>query len=1140
MQGNIILYILVSIISLNSLSQRVYKPNSALAQGEWFRFSVKETGVYKIDLAFLASLGVNTQNISSAAIRLFGNGGEMLAEANSTSRTDDLEENAIAVVDGGDGVLNGSDYFLFYASGPHSWVKDSANQLFKHQQNIYSDKSFYFLTIGGTGKRIQNINNNQAANISISSFNDRYYHELDTVNFLASGKEWYGEEFSNMPGRSLSRNFDFTIPNILNSSPATLVTNCIARSVGTSSRFDVKLNNQSLQQINVLPVGSSQYDLFAHQATATASGVVSQTNISVGYSFIPNSFNAQGWLNWFEFFSRRNLSMNGINQLLFRDWLSVANGNTGEFTIANTSATSQVWDITDPLNPVNMQGSFSNGVFRFINNCNRLREYVCFTGNEFLRPELIGKINNQDLHNSSPADYLIVAHSPLLTQANRLAQFHQQKNNYRVKVVTAEQVFNEFGSGSPDPTAIRDFIKMYFDKYQNQPLNRLKYVLLLGDASYDYKNRVAGNTNLLPAYESVISLDPLSTYTSDDFFGFLDDNEDINSGIVTNLLDVGIGRVPAKNETEAKNFVDKVLAYHESKSFGPWRNIYTIIADDEDQNLHQQDAEIFSATAASTDSALNINKIYLDAYQQQTGSGIDSYPQANDAVNNATNTGTLIWNYSGHGGFRRLAEEVILEQTIIDRWNNPYRLPLFITATCDFAPYDNPHISSIGENILLRPYTGGIALMTTTRLVFSFSNRLLNNNYLSTALLPDASGNYKTLGEAVMTTKNLTYQSSGDFINNRKFTLLGDPAMRLGFPQFKVRVLNVNGHPVTQTDTLSATENVTVDAEITDASGNRQTGFNGVVYTSIYDKPQQVTTKANDPSSPAVSFSSQNVFLFKGKNTVSTGRFSLNFKVPKDINFQFGNGKMSFYANDSTTDAGGYFNDFMIGGFGNGTSNDNAGPEIKAWLNDEKFVNGSITDQSPLLIVKLKDSSGINTTGSAIGHDIVAVLDDNNNNFFILNDFFESDLDNYAQGVLRFQLPFLEPGRHSLKIKAWDNLNNSSEYILEFLVENNAELILTRVLNYPNPFTTKTQFWFEHNRPGQNLLVKVEVFTVTGRIIKSLSQTINTEGTRSCEVEWDGRDEYGEKIGRGVYLYRLKITSADSHKKQAIGKLVIF
>jgi hypothetical protein len=1140
MKGKLILNICLFFLSLSSLAQRTYKSNSVLLSGDWFKFSVNEAGVYKVDLAFLNLLGLNAQNIPSSAIRFFGNSGSMLAEANNVLPPDDLEENAIWMSDGGDGVFNGPDYFLFYANGPHDWVKDSANQLFRHRKNIYSEKSFYFLSIGGNGKRIQSINNNVATNVTITSFNDRYYHELDTVNFLASGKQWYGEEFSNLPGRSLSRSFDFTIPNIINNSNVTLITNCIARSVGASSRFDVRLNSQPLQQINVLQVGSSQYDLFAQQATATASATVSENNISVNYNFVPNSFNAQGWLNWFELFSRRSLSMNGVNQLLFRDWTSVANGNTGEFVISNAITTTQVWDITNPLSPINMQGSFVNGNFRFVNNCSRLREYVCFNGNEFLKPLAVGKIPNQDLHNTTPVDYIIITHSSLLLQANRLAQFHQQRNNYRVKVVHVEQIFNEFGSGVPDPVAVRDFIKMYFDNYQNQPANKLKYVLFFGDASYDYKDRLVGNTNLVPAFQSEVSLDPLGTYTSDDFFGFLNDNEDINSAIVTNLLDVGIGRVPAKNETEAMNFVDKLLAYHETKSFGQWRNIITMIADDEDQNLHLQDTEMFSATIATTDSGMNINKIYLDAYRQQSGSGLDSYPLANTAINNTTNTGTLIWNYSGHGGFRRLAEEVVLDQTIIDRWNNSYRLPLFITATCDFAPYDNPQASSIGENILLRPNTGGIALMTTTRLVFSFSNRLLNNNYLSTALLPDASGNYKTLGEAVMMTKNLTYQSSPDFINNRKFTLLGDPAMRLGFPKLKVNVVKINGQPVSQTDTLSATENIIVDAEVTDAQGNPQNNFNGVVYTSIFDKPQTNSTLGNDATSPVTTFSTQNVLLFKGKNTVNAGKFSVNFKVPKDINFQFGNGKMSFYANDSTMDAAGYFNRFIVGGFANSNADDKTGPEIKAFLNDEKFVNGGITNQSPVLIVKLADSSGINTTGSAIGHDIVAVLDENNDNFFVLNDFFETEQDNFKKGALRFQLPFLEPGRHSLKIKAWDNLNNSSEYILEFLVENNEELVITRVLNYPNPFTTKTQFWFEHNRPGQDLQVKIEIFTVTGKIIKSLSHTINTEGTRSCEVEWNGRDEYGAKIGRGVYLYRLKITTATNQKKQTIGKLVIF
>jgi hypothetical protein len=1134
-----ILFILISCFGLMGYAQRVYKTNSILATGEWFKISIKEAGVYKVDVQLMNSLGVNTQNLASSTVRLFGNGGQLLPEANGTARIDDLEENSILVVDGGDGFFNGADYFLFYADGPHKWIKDSLNKRFTHQQNIYSDRSFYFLSIGGAGKRIQTGNNNLSPNISITSFNDRYYHELDTINFLASGKQWYGEELSSLPGRSLTRSFDFTIPNVLNNTDATLITDCIARSVGASSGFSVKLNSQPFQQINIPAVGSSQYDLFAQETTASATTTISQNNISVNYTFIPNSFNAQGWINWFEFFARRNLSMNGIHQLLFRDWLSVSNV-IGEFVISNAAPATQVWDITDPLNPVNMQGSFSNNNFKFVNNCSRLREYIAFTGNEFLKPENIGRVANQDIHNSSPADYLLITHPALIVEANRLAQFHQQNNNLRVKVITTTQIFNEFSSGSSDPTALRDFIKMYHDKYNTQPQNKLKYVLLFGDASYDYKDRLVNNTNLVPAYESILSLDPLATYTSDDFFGFLDDNEDVNSSLVTNLLDVGIGRVPSKNEIEAKNFVDKALMYHDKKSFGPWRNIATMIADDEDQNLHFQDVETFSATAEATNQNLNLNKIYLDAYPQQSGSGIDSYPQANNAINNITNNGTLIWNYSGHGGFQRLAEEVILDQNIINSWSNAYRLPLFITATCDFAPYDNPTIHSIGEDILLRPNTGGIALMATTRLVFSFSNRLLNNNYLSTALLPDASNKIKTLGEAVMLSKNITYQSSGDFINNRKFTLLGDPAMKLGFPESKVRAIKINGLPVTQTDTLSATENVSIEGELTDGQGNFLPGFNGTIYTTVFDKPQQLSTLANDPTSIAATFNTQNLILFKGKNTVTAGKFNLSFKVPKDINYQFGNGKISFYADDSTKDASGFFTGFIVGGYGNGVNGDNTGPEIKAWLNDEKFVNGSITNQTPVLIVKLKDSSGINTTGAAIGHDIIATLDDNNNDFFILNDFFETELNNYRQGVARFQMPLLEPGRHVLKIKAWDNMNNSSEYLLEFLVENNEELMLAHVLNYPNPFTSKTQFWFEHNRPGQDLRVKIEIFTLTGKIIKTLTSTINTAGNRSSEVEWDGRDEYGAKIGRGVYLYKLKITTPENKKKQVIGKLVIF
>ena len=769
-----------------------------------------------------------------------------------------------------------------------------------------------------------------------------------------------------------------------------------------------------------------------------------------------------------------------------------------------------------------------------------LREYAAFKNSNFLIPSVVGKISNQDLHHTSPADLLIIIHPSLLPQAQRLAQLHQQQNGLRTLIVTTDQVYNEFASGSPDPTAIRDFVKMYYDKYKNSSVDKPRYLLLFGDASFDYKNRLNNNTNLVPAYENNSSLDPLLTYTSDDFYGFLDDNEDINSGIVINYLDIGIGRIPAKNADEAKNFVDKVAAYFNPQSFGPWRNNFTFIADDEDQNLHLQDAEIITATASTTAPVFNQQKIYLDAFRQESGSGGSRYPQVNQAINNQIYNGTLIWNYNGHGGAKRLAEEAILDQEMVNSWNNPYHLPLFITATCDFAPFDNPTVNSIGEDILLRPKTGAIALMTTTRIVFAFSNRIINNNYLQFALQPDANGKYKTLGDAVKEAKNYTYQTSGDVTNNRKFTLLGDPALTIAFPTLKIRATKVNNIPVAQADTLSATETIVMEGEITDAQGNLLNSFNGNVYPTVFDKPQIVNTLANDPASQVTSFTTQTNVLFKGKASALNGKFSFTFKVPKDINYQYGNGKLSLYAEDGTKDANGFFTGFIVGGTGNNIGGDNQGPQIKPFLNDEKFVNGGITNQNPVLIAKLSDSSGINTVGTGIGHDIVATLDNDNNQFFILNDFYQGDLNSYQQGIVRFQLPDLEPGLHTLKIKAWDVLNNSSEVILDFTVAKDEEIVLSHVLNYPNPFTTSTHFWFEHNKPGQDLRVKLQIFTLTGRVIKSLKQTINTAGSRSNELEWNGKDEYGDKVGRGVYLYKLSVTNSENQKKEKTGKLVVF
>jgi len=1131
---NLLLLSVLALFSFRGTAQRNYASASVLSTGNWYRISVDREGIYRIDPSFLNTLGI-TGSIPSTAIRLYGNGGGMLPESAGSRPPDDLVENAIMVVDGGDGQFNGSDYLLFYAQGPHHWQKDSLNKRFRHRKNLYSDKAYYYITIGGTGLRVPTAPPAGPATATVTAFDERYFHELDTVNFLNSGKEWFGEEFSNTPGRTLTRSFSLPFPNVLTGSPGILQTAVAARSINVASSFTISVNNQFAQPLAVPHVGAGLYDYFAQEAARADLFAVS-ANPTITFSYNPGSFNSQGWLNWFEFFCRRALVASPAAPVFFRDWQSVGSG-TAEYVVTGADPSSLVWDLTDPLHPVQMPTTGVGGTLRFVQETGRLHEFAVFSAGTGT-PLAEGKVANQNLHGGAETDYILVTYPAFLSAAQALADFHQQRG-LRTTVVTTDQVFHEFSGGTPDPTAIRDFVKMHYDRYRAN-WNSRKYLLLLGKASFDYKNRIANNTNLVPAYESPASIDPLATYTSDDFFGFLDDNEDINSGVAVNRLDIGIGRVPAKNSAEAAQFVEKVMDYHKGSSLGPWRNGLNFIADDEDFNLHLQDAETLTATVATVAPLFNAQKIYLDAFQQEGGQAGGRYPQANAMINSNIFNGTLLWNYSGHGGPPRLAEEVVIDQSIVNSWNNAGRLPLFITATCDFAPFDNPVANSLGENLLVRPKTGAIALMTTTRVVFAFSNRIMNDNYLRFALERDPAGRYKTLGEAVMTAKNYTYQTSGDITNNRKFALLGDPAMTLGFPKNAVRVHTVNGRAIASgADTLSATEMVVMEGEVTDLSGNLLTNFNGRVYLSLFDKQRTITTLGNDPTSTPVPFTDQSAVLFRGKASAQGGRFSFSFRVPKDINYQYGQGKISLYAENGTEDGNGFTNNIIIGSITAGGPADNEGPSIRAYLNDDRFVNGGITNTNPVLLLHLADSSGINTGSSGIDHDIVATLDGDNDTYYILNNFYESELDNYKKGSVRFQLPPLAPGPHTLHIKAWDVMNNSSETVLKFTVIEEGNLRIDHVLNYPNPFTTRTAFWFEHNRPGTDLYAKVEVFSVSGKLVKTLAGTINTAGNRSSELEWDGLDEWGRKLGRGVYIYRLKVRSFDGKTAEKWEKLVI-
>jgi hypothetical protein len=1134
LQGLFIVLFIGGFFTKQGNAQRAYAANSVLATGNWYKIGIKQEGVYKVDAAMLTALGISTSGLSTASIRLYGNGGAMLDENNASPRTDDLFENPIETVDGGDGIFSGTDYFMFYAPGPHRWEKDSANQLFRHRKNLYSDTCFYYITITGTGKRIPLKPTGPTVTVQSNSFNERYFYENDLVNLINSGKEWYGEEFNNNPGGTASRSVTVDWPGLLLNQPLTLVTDLAARSVGATDNFTVRVNNQQVQSVDIAGVTGNFLDPFGSSTSRRSTFGASQSAQTVTFTHNPAINSAQGWLNWFELFGRRSLSLN-TGQLAFRDWQSVAPGSIAGYTISNSSSATMIWEMTDPLSPVKMNTAINGTQTLFSNDASRLREYMAFTPANLLAPFVIGKQANQNLHNSTTADLLIITNQNLLPEAQRLAQFHQQRDGYKTVIVTTEQVYQEFSGGSPDPAAVRDFVKMYFDKgaiTASQP----KWLLLFGSASYDYRNRIAGNANLVPGYESASSLDPLNTYTSDDFFGLLDNSDDVGNN--QSLLDIGIGRIPARNIDEAKIMVDKIIRYHEKESFGAWRNQSVYVADDRDANLHLADAETISADANAANSLLNQYKIYLDAYPLVSGSGGTRFPAVNDAIVNQVFNGTLILNYSGHGSYQRLAEEAVISQDELNRFNNPNKLPLFITASCDFAPHDDPAKNSLGAGILTGSTNGAIALLTTTRLVFAFSNRAINDNYLKVALKPAANGQYLSLGESVQNAKNLTAQTFGDVLNNRKFTLLGDPAMRLAFPELRVQLTAINNKPLSGTDTLRALEKYQFTGIVTDALGNAVTDFTGTINPTVYDKAQQVKTLGNDPGSPVTGFSQQASVLYKGNASVKNGQFSFSFIVPKDINFQPGRGRISLYAENGKKDANGAYTNFYVGGTGNSLG-DNTGPVIKPFLNDDKFLDGGLTHENPVLLVKLSDSSGISTSGNGIGHDITAVIDGNERNVLVLNDFYTAVLDSYQQGQVSFQLPSLAEGKHTIRIKAWDVANNSSEVVLNFVVAKQLKLQVTNTRNFPNPFNSFTTFAFEHNQPNTDLAITISIYTRTGALVKEIRKTVNTGGTRNCQLIWAGDNQAGAKLAKGIYIYRVIVVAGGS-QTETTQQLILF
>lgn len=1126
--------ILLLFLCLGNLATENVRAQSVLRSGKWYRIAVDHDGVYQINADQLRKMGFNPGSIDPRNIRIFGNSGGMLPQRNDLARPDDLTENAIFVSGEDDGKFNSGDYILFYGQGPHKASFDYSRKIYEYEHNLYSEKNFYFVTVAdGPGKRITTAANQNGSFPVIQRYHDYAYHELDQNNILSSGRAWYGETFSN----GTEKEFSFTFPGIPSDGTIKVVSDVMARAYLSSASFKLFFNTVQVgeQLINQIP--QSQYDIQGRDqrdtltlSAATVQAADKETQ-QMNYQYTKTGTSGPGYLDYFLVSAERVLALYG-DQTIFVS--SYASGATSTFNVSQVNEACEIWDITDPYNVQRQSRNIVNGTASFSTGTASLKYFVVFNAT-IPAPELIGSVSNQDLHGLSPTNIIIVTHPDFLSEAQRLAAHRQSHSNWTSVVVTPQEIYNEFSSGRQDVTALRDFAKHQYDK--NPAM--LKGLLLVGKGSYDYKDRVPENTNFVPTYESRNSLNPLETYSSDDFFGFLVDGKG-NWGEMPSPenddLDVGVGRLPVKTAAEAADVVDKLILYDtRKKNFGGWRKDIVFVADDGSNSdfftsTHQSQASDMADDIEASHAEYDTRKIFLGTYVKTVSANGETIPEVNDAIAKEFDRGTLIMNYTGHGAEKLWADEKIFTDDDIDALDNKL-YPFLVTATCEFGRHDDPQDVSSAELSVLHPDGGSIGLVTTARPVYSFTNFELNQAFYS-ALFQREDNRYRTLGEIFRDTKN----NSASGVGNRNFSLLGDPSLALAMPTRSIHVTEIK--TTDGSDTLNALSTVVVKGEVLDEEGNIYAGFNGDLEAIVFDKRTDFTTIGKN--NPPYKFSQWYNALFRGKASVENGAFEFQFIVPKNMAYETGTGKLSLYAADVSQklDASGATSDFKIGGSESNPAPDNTSPKVTAFIGDTTFVNGGITSPQTRLVVKLEDESGINISNYGIGNNLIAILDGSDEEVFVLSDYYTADLNTYKRGWVDYPLRNLTPGKHTITVKAWDTHNNPAQATVDFIV-GGEDLVIEIFGNYPNPFRDKTTLFFQHNRSGDDLQAQLFIYDMAGQQLKAYEFTVPESPYQVDLVEMDGLNDFGKKLPAGLYFARLAVRSlTNGSRNEKVTKLV--
>ena len=1117
---------------------------SVMRNGDWYQFFVEESGIHKIDKNFLENLGINTQSINPRNIKIFGHGGQMLSMENTDDFLIDPQENSIKIIGEEDESFDSDDYILFYASGPNGYNSESDTNL-----NLYTDRISYFLCIGlENGLRVDDLVEPEGeSSVSIDYYTNYQFYENDNYNLAKIGRRWFGDrfDFENI------KTFSFEIDNLIVEQPVNLKISAAATSeIVTTMSIDLNGN-----QLSSMVFGS-----IGDPILATGDSYSSEINLNSSEANITLTYNNNGnpassaYLDY--------ISIEAISSLNFNDGqLTFYNNNLDfesdivSYEISNSSDILSIWDISDISNVSEISpNQLSN--FSFKSFYSSKNKFIAFDGVDFLIPTIENnyQIFNQNikeniflnsLNQIEPVDYIIIARSDMLFEAERLANINRDVNGLNVKVIELQKIYNEFSSGNQDISAIRNFIRYVYNNSNNN--NSLKYLCLFGDASYDYKERIPNNTNIIPSWNSLNSFSLSSSYVSDDFFGMMDNGEGLMNNF--NKLDIAVGRILADSNNRAKDLVDKIEKYYSQNSLSDWRNKIIIVSDDVDEpweNIIQSTSNDIADLITGNKPFFNAKKILADAFNQETSSGGERYPVVKSQLINGMKQGALVINYFGHGGEDGLARERIFDKIDAVEINND-KFNCFVSVTCEFTKFDNPNRETAGEHLYWNKNGGSIALITTTRQIFvsvGVSFNLTLENYLFSI----GSDSYTSMAEALRLTKIDPSISNSD--QRRLVFFIGDPAMKLSIPKPQIIITNINDIPISEFNSnIRGLDKVNIKGNVVDSNGQLVNDYQGELTVTVFDKEIERSTLGNDGTTDnlgnliLLDFKTLGEILFRGKSSINNGEFDFDFVVPKDVGMQIDNGKFSFYSkkNNSLEDKNGYDLSVLIGGINENADEDNIGPEIELFMNDESFISGGITNENPNLIVKLFDENGINTS-SGIGHDIVAIIDSDQSNSYVLNEYYQANLDDYKNGTINFPFSDLSPGNHSLTLKAWDVYNNSSESQIEFTVyDENQDLVIENVLNYPNPFINYTEFWFNHNS-STTLNVTIQIFTISGRLVKTILGNTESSGNNSFSRDfyWDGRDDFGDKVSKGVYIYKLNVKSEFLNKSVSkIEKLVI-